>query len=425
MSGEFNKDFPRAIVHVDGDAFFVACEVACNPSLRGKPVVTGADRGIASALSYEAKALGVSRAMPIFQIRKNFPQVIVVSSHYRLYEIFSQRMYRILRRFTPVVEWYSVDECFADITGVDQELGLSYEEIALKIKDTLAAELGITFSVGLSSTKVLAKVASKIKKPNGFTVIPVPAISDFLKQVPLGKIWGIGPQTTRYLSGFGIQTAQDLVDKSDDWVTEHCARPTAEIRDELYGRSLFSVHSGKREKHKSLSSTETFSPPTSNRAFLFSELSRHVEDVARSARSEALVATRVSFFLKTRDFRYRRTDCVLSSPTALPHVILDAVRNSFDSIYDPSLVYRATGVTLFGLVPVTHVSQNLFGDIEEAEASVGANKIELSDKLYDVLDTLVGRYGSRIVHVCSSLGAFSRRPKKPRGFSIPIIGKVS
>lgn len=415
MTGEYNKEFPRAIIHVDGDAFFVACEVACNPALRGKPVVTGADRKIASALSYEAKALGVSRGMPIYQIRQMFPQVIIIPSHYRLYEIFSQRMYRILCRFTSIVEWYSVDECFADITGLDAELGISYEEIALKIKNTLATELGITFSLGLSSTKVLAKVASKTKKPNGFTLIPVSQISAFLQQVPLGKVWGIGPETTRYLSSFGIQTAQDLVEKSDDWIAAHCAKPTAEIRHELSGLSLMSVHSGKREAHKSLSSTETFSPVSSNKQFLFSEISRHTEDVARSARREGLAATRISFFLKTKDFRYRRAECVLSSPTALPSVMLDAVQKTFDSVFDSEFSYRATGVTLFGLLPVSHVSQDLFSSLTS----------EKSKNVYDVLDLIVDRYGNRILHLCSSLGAFNRRPKRGRQFSIPIIGKVS
>lgn len=418
---EFQKEFPRAVLHVDGDAFFVACEAACNPSLHGKPVVTGADRRIVSAMSYEAKALGVKRGMPVHEIRKNFPQVIIIPSHYRLYEIFSQRMYRIVRRFTLAVEWYSIDECFADITGLNHELGLSYEGIAVKIQETLKAELGITFSVGLSVSKVLAKVASKWKKPNGLTIIPFSLIGSYTKNLPLGKVWGIGPQTNRYLSQFGIQTAWDFVNKSEDWVKEHCAKPTAETRLELSGRSLFDVHSDKHAKYKSLSNTETFMPPSADSTFIFSELSRHVEDVARRARQEGLAAARVSFFLKTRDFRYRRMECVLSSPTALPHVILDSVRKSFGSIYDPRLIYRATGVTLLGLVPISHVSQDLFGDSSDSNS----DKTESVGKIYAVIDEMANRYGSHILHACSSLTALGRRKKKEKFFSIPILGKVS
>ncbi len=410
-----SQEFPRAILHVDGDAFFVSCEIACNPSLRGKPVVTGADRRIASAMSYEAKALGVGRGMPVYQIRKSFPQVIIIPSHYRLYEIFSQRMFKIISRFTSVVEWYSVDECFADITGLNTELGLSYEAIALKIQETLHAELGITFSVGLSVSKVLAKVASKKNKPNGRTIIPLSTISNHLKDVPLGKVWGIGPQTNSYLTRLGILTAKDLIDKSESWVEEHCAKPMVEIWHELSGRTINDVHSGKRAQHKSLNSTETFMPPTNDPAFLFSELSRHVENVARNARRESLAATRVSFFLKTRDFRYRRVECVLPSPTALPHMILESVRKAFGSIHDPSFVYRATGVTLFGLVPMSHVSQSLF-----TESSTG----ESAKKMYDVVDNMVTRYGSRALYLCSSLTALGSRKKKERSFSIPVLGKV-
>jgi DNA polymerase-4/DNA polymerase V len=417
----YNK-FPRAILHVDGDAFFVACEVACNPALRGKPVVTGADRKIASALSYEAKALGVSRGMPVYEIRKVFPQVIVIPSHYRLYEIFSQRMYRIISRFTSVVEWYSIDECFADITGLDVELGISYEEIAGLIKRTLFDELGITFSVGLSSTKVLAKVASKFNKPDGLTCIPVSAISAHLKETPLGKIWGIGPQTNAFLARFGIQTAHDFAIKEPEWVRENCAKQTQEIWHELSGRSILNIHSGKTSKHKSLSSTETFMPTSADPTFLFSELSRHVEDVSRSARVEGLAATRVSFFLKTKDFRYHRIECILPGPTATPHEIISAVQKSFGAIFRPGVVYRASGVTLFGLVSISHVTQDLFGS---SETSVGKDKSTVAKKIYDVVDQVVSRHGTRAIHMCSSLLAVGRKAKRERGFSIPVLGKVS
>lgn len=409
------REFPRAILHVDGDAFFVSCEVACNPSLKGKPVVTGAERRIASAMSYEAKALGVGRGMPVYQIRQLFPEVIVIPSHYRLYEIFSQRMYKIISRFTSTVEWYSIDECFADITGLDVDLGMSYENIAKEVQETLYRELGITFSVGLATSKVMAKVASKWKKPNGRTIIPLSQIPEYLARVPLGKIWGIGPQTNKYLFRFGIETAQDFVEKGEAWVRENCAKPMVDIWHELSGRSLHDVYSGKRAEHKSFASTETFMPTSKDPAFLFSELSRHAEDVARSARRHSLAATRVSFFLKTKDFRYRRMECTLSSPTALPHIILEAIRKSFGSVFDPTFMYRATGVTLFGIVPTSHVSQNLFADHNKSDSAKG---------VYDVLDQLIAKYGSRAVHVGSSLGAFHHRKKKERGFNIPILGKV-
>src|SRR5581483_10154483 len=144
------RSFPRAILHVDGDAFFASCEVALNPKLRGKPVVTGLERGIVSAMTYEAKKLGVHRGMRLFEVRKICPQAVILPSDYETYSIFSHRMYNIVRRYTPEVEEYSIDECFADLTGMRGTLHMSYAEIAAKIKHDLESELGLTFSVGVA-----------------------------------------------------------------------------------------------------------------------------------------------------------------------------------------------------------------------------------------------------------------------------------
>src|SRR5438045_3577068 len=128
MWGGHSKSFPKAIVHVDGDAFFVACEVAKDPSLRGKYVVTGKERGIASALSYEAKARGARRGMQLSEIRKLCPGLIILPSDYETYSLYSERMYNIVRRYTPEVEEYSIDECFGDITGLRRRLGMPYQK---------------------------------------------------------------------------------------------------------------------------------------------------------------------------------------------------------------------------------------------------------------------------------------------------------
>jgi len=156
---------------MDGDAFFVSCEVAKNPKLKGKPVVTGEERGIVSALSYEAKALGITRGMSIYKVKKDYPRVIVVPGDYKSYAKYSGMMFDIVRRYADDVEEYSIDECFADLTGLDKPLKMSYEEIGQRIKKEINDELGLSVSVGLASSKVLAKVASKYVKPNGFTII--------------------------------------------------------------------------------------------------------------------------------------------------------------------------------------------------------------------------------------------------------------
>src|SRR4029077_543352 len=151
---------------------FASCEQSRDPKLKGRPVVTGKERGIASSMSYEAKARGVTRGMPVSQILKVCPEAIILPSDYETYSLLSKRMFDIVRRYTPVVEEYSIDECFADITGLRRKYRTSYIEIAERIKHDLDTELGFTFSVGLAPTKVLAKIGSKWAKPSGLTNIP-------------------------------------------------------------------------------------------------------------------------------------------------------------------------------------------------------------------------------------------------------------
>ena len=185
--------FPRAITHIDGDAFFASCEQSRNPSLQGKPVITGKERGIVASMSYEAKARGVTRGMRLFEVKRLCPDAVLLPSDYETYSLLSTRFFAIVRRYTPDVEEYSIDECFCDLTGLRRPLRMSYEQMAERIKRDLDRELGFTFSVGLAPNKVLAKLASKWQKPSGLTVIPGHDIHLFLQDLPVGKVWGIGP----------------------------------------------------------------------------------------------------------------------------------------------------------------------------------------------------------------------------------------
>jgi DNA polymerase-4/DNA polymerase V len=174
------RGFPRAILHIDGDAFFASCEQARNPLLKGKPVVTGKERGIAASMSYEAKAKGVTRGMPLWQIKKICFGVILLPSDYETYSLLSKRFYAIVRRYTPQVEEYSIDECFADLTGLRRPLRMSYDEMAESIKRDLDTELGFTFPVGLGPNKVLAKVGSSGKNPRASRLFRATAPTNIL-----------------------------------------------------------------------------------------------------------------------------------------------------------------------------------------------------------------------------------------------------
>ncbi|NTW07679.1 MAG: DNA polymerase IV, partial [Syntrophaceae bacterium] len=285
--------WPRAIVHIDGDAFFTSCEEAIHPELRGKPLITGGERGIVACASYAAKKIGVARGVPLHEARKICPGLIILPSDYETYSLFSRRIFSIMRRFTPDVEEYSIDEAFADITGMRRALHSSYEEIALRMKQDIERELGITVSVGLSITKVLAKVASKHQKPAGMTVIKGREIPDYLRNLPVEKIWGIGNATTNYLAKMGIRYALEFARLPEKTVLQKFTKPGVEIWQELRGKSVHPVTAEEKSSYASISKTKTFAPPTNDAEYLFAQLMRNMESACIKARRYKLAPHKI------------------------------------------------------------------------------------------------------------------------------------
>ncbi len=192
--------WPRAILHLDADAFFASCEQAIHPELKGKPVITGKESGIVAAASYEAKARGVKTGMSLFEAKKVCPEAVILPSDYETYSLFSVRMFEILRRFSPDVEEYSIDEAFVDLTGLRRSFHGPYGMIARQMQETVETELGITVSVGVSLSKVLAKIGSKHNKPHGLTLIPGREIHLYLEKLPVERS-GASDRTRPHFSG--------------------------------------------------------------------------------------------------------------------------------------------------------------------------------------------------------------------------------
>ena len=359
--------WPRAIVHIDGDAFFTSCEEAIHPELRGKALITGGERGIVACASYPAKKSGVKRGVPLHEARKICPGLIVLPSDYETYSLFSRRMFSIMRRFTPDVEEYSIDEAFADITGMRRALRLSYEEIILKIKKEIERELGITVSVGLSITKVLAKVASKHEKPSGVTIIKGRDIAGYLGNLPVEKIWGIGNATTNYLAKMGIRYALEFAQLPEKKVRERFTKPGVEIWQELRGESVYPVTAEEKSSYASISKTKTFAPPTSDAGYLFAHLMRNVESACIKARRYSLAPNKIAVFLKKNDFGTVGNEAKLSRPCASPLEFSGIIHDLFDSCYCPRDIYRATGVVLLDLEQDDLVQYSLFDNPVQAE----------------------------------------------------------
>jgi len=345
------RSWPQAILHLDADAFFASCEQAIHPELKGRPVITGKERGIVAAASYEAKAKGVQRGTRLSDVRKLCPDAVILPSDYETYSLFSVRMFEILRRFSPDVEEYSIDEAFVDLTGLRRSFHGPYESIAKKMQETVETELGITVSVGVSLSKVLAKIGSKHKKPHGLTVIPGRDIHHYLGRLPAEKIWGIGPNTAAFLRKFGIVTALDLARRDEEFIQRHLSKPYHEIWQELNGRSIYPVSAASRSSYQSISKTKTFTPPSHDETFIFAQLSKNLENACIKARRYNLAATRLLVFLRTQDFRDTGVELKLSRPSAYPADLFEPLRDGFQQVYRPHHLYRQTGVVLAGSCP--------------------------------------------------------------------------
>lgn len=424
--------YPRAIVHFDGDSFFASVEQAKDWRLRGKPVVTGGERGAVTSLSKEAKMLGAHRGMPMQEIRRVCPSVIVLAGDYTAYSIYAKRMYAIAKTFTTKVEEYSIDECFADITGLNESRGQSYEEIAEAIKEKLELSLGITFGVGLAPSKTLAKVASKRNKPAGLTPLPKEDIERVLADTEIYDIWGLGGALSTRLRALGVITAFDFIQKSDAWLKEHgFAKPVRDTWLELQGYPALTLSVGAHAKPHSVMMTRTFTPPSTNRDYIFSHLSKNVEGACAKVRRAGMKASALSFYLKTQEFTYHGVQLDLPAAYDAPPQMLKAIRTRFDEVYAEGILYRASGVTLRCLRGEDAVTPDLFGAYAESQEKEGVFRAQ---------DLVNRRYGRNTIYLGSSMQALVRpdakyRTKVVRGFvpaskdekkslDIPYLGVV-
>jgi DNA polymerase-4/DNA polymerase V len=371
---------------MDGDAFFVGVEMAKDPSLKGLPVVTGQERGIVTSLSYEAKALGVTRGMTIYSVKKQFPEVIVMQGDYISYMRYSRAMFDIVRRYADDVEEYSIDECFADITGLDKPLKMSYETIAKTIQEEIEKELALSVTLGLAPTKVLAKVASKWKKPHGLTSITKATAHIFLQEFPIEKVWGIGKRTANFLMRNAIKTAHDFVSRDRRWIHKELSSNYETLWFELRGESYLHLNARSKDVYRSIGRSKTFHPVTSDVEFLMTQIAKHGEDVCRKVRKHHYKATKVSLFLRKKDLTYAKEDITLPTPIASPETLITILEQAFFRIYVSKELYRSTGVTLHHLVD-DDVHQDTLFDIPSKE-----DKFTHINKSLDLLSQKIGKH---------------------------------
>lgn len=388
--------YQQAILHIDADAFFASVEQAVHPKLKGKPIVTGAERGLVIAMSYEAKACGVKRGMLGSEAKRLCPNLLFVPSDYETYGLFSKRMFDILRRFSPQVEEYSIDEAFVDITGLRRLNRCSYAQIAKNIKETIESELGITVSVGLSSTKSLAKLASKFLKPSGLVAVPHRELTKFTKANRIDKVWGFGHNSVALLKKYGIHTVHDFINRPLSFAKKCFGKIGDELWHELSGTSVYKVTAKEKTSYASISKVKTFSPPNTNADYLYAQLLRNLERAMAKARRFNLATKRLVIMLKSQQFSTKAFEITLSRHSSSVLDLIDLVRQSFEQIYQPNTLYRSTGVVLSKLKSNREVQFNIFEDPVRVVKMQGVDQ---------AIDTINNQFGRHTIHLASTMTA--------------------
>jgi DNA polymerase-4/DNA polymerase V len=373
------------LIHVDGDAFFASVYQATHAHARGKPVVIGYERGIATALSYEAKKYGIKRGMMVSEIKKLCPHVLVVSSDYRAYQLFSNIMVSLSEQFSPYVERYSVDEVFVDVTGLDKVHHMTYEEIGKTLKGNIETSLGITVSVGIAQTKTLAKIASNAHKPSGFLQLDRTNTTQYLQQTPIGDVWGIGYRLTKKMHMYGMQTAYDFINHPESIIRQRFNKMVVQTWHELQGRPMYSISPGKKYEYKSIQKTATVTPPTTDPELLLARIFHHIEKAFIKARKYNYRVKQIDIFLKTQKFTYHSAHIKLPAAVAYPYLIRTQIRQAFKKIYRPYTAYRTTGCTLYEFESTENMQQLLFNN------EVLERKLE---KLYLLYEDRKVRFGT-------------------------------
>lgn len=391
-----NQSSTQILFHIDGDAFFASCEQSTNIRLRGCPIAVGKDRGIATAFSYEAKTLGVTRGMSGKEIRANFPSVLLVSSDYRKYGLFSRRMKNIIRSYTGEIDCGSIDECWTDVTGLVSNYDQA-RKLAENMQMELCTKLGLTVSIGVGPNRTIAKIASGMNKPRGITVIAPSDMVDTLYPLPIAQVGGIGSSSQITLKRHGIFTIGDFVRHSPAWVDDVLSKPYLELHKELSGQYVRIIDTS-REHPKSISKIRAFSPATSNQNILLSEFARNAEIVASKMHNHGLQASRLTIGVKMYQRRYRQFEITPPQPVVHAQDIIRLINNHGHQLFRHSEVYRATYVAVHHLQNVTD-QMSLF---EEQRQEQGT---QINQKTIAELEK---RFGRSVVHTAASLIARNR-----------------
>jgi len=381
------------IIHVDMDAFFVAVEELLNPALRGKPVAVGGTptgRGVVASASYEARKFGVRSAMSSLQAKKLCPHLIFVSAHYGQYADYSDAVAKILARYTPAVEWVSIDEAYMNLYGCERLYGPA-PVAAEKIRSAIEKELHLSASIGVARNRLMAKVASDFAKPGGLLVILPGYEENFLRPLPIRALPGIGEKLERQLQEMGIQTIGEFANMPADLLQAVFGSYGWALWNRARGleSSLPEIH---QSDSKSISRETTLEEDTVNEEYLSAMLHLLIEKAANELRSIRRKAKTITLKLRYSDLKRVSRASTLDVATNLDEVIYKKALELLRQNWQRRVRIRLIGIHLSQFVPETGQLE-LFPNEKEVKAR----------NLYEKVDSVRERFGFESIQAGQSI----------------------
>lgn len=381
----------RLVFLVDMNAFFISCEMARNPQLKGKPAAVAGDprkrSGIILAANYEARKYKVKTTMLLHEAQKLCPGLVTVPPDHEYYEDMSRKVMDILSRYTPVIQQNSIDEAWMDLTGCEKLFGAPLE-IAGNIMETIAEELDLWCSIGISENKFLAKMGSELKKPRGITELYIKDIKDKLWPLPVREMYGIGRQTEQKLMEYAIYKIGDLAKSNVEFLKSNFGK---------YGEELYRLSNGIDNSpvtpnpiydSKSISRSTTLPFDTNDSAYIRNVLMGLAEEVGYEARRYDFKGRTISISVKYQDFTSVTRQKTVS-PTYLTKEIYETAVRLIEENKSRNKLIRLLGVGLSNFDEDGSEQLSIFELLE------GKDKIQKEETLEKAIDKIRERYGSK------------------------------
>ena len=393
------REKSRVIFHLDMDAFFVSVEELSNPSLKGKPVVVGGrpgERGVVAAASYAVRQFGVHSAMPLRQAYRLCPQAVFIEGRPHKYLEYSRRVKAVLQRFSPRVETASIDEAYLDMTGTGRLFGPPLSAAHL-LHEMVADATSLPCSIGIGTSRLVAKICSGLAKPNGVLMVAPGCEAAFLAPLPIGRIPGVGKVMQSRLRKLGIETIAQAQAKGDEFLDRHFGKAGNALAGKARGLDAgawFAPGFAQSGMPKSVSHETTFREDTRDQAVIDATMAKLCQLVARRLREHGLWARTVQIKIRYSDFSTHTRAKTLSEATQLDREILETTRSLFSRHWERNRPVRLLGV---------HAGA-LQGNPDHQQLLFDSDRRDRWKRALQAVDALRDRFGESVVSLAASLG---------------------